>query len=488
MFVEIENFDTSPIAIDVELKKLREKQGHIQAIDAVKILKKTNHTANIRFIIREINKYSKEDRWYFKSFVLSAIEGREHTKSVYEALKALAVEHGYLDEFLKADNAKKVYNPHDCKFCFVKDDVFLLEEYINEGKRCIAKFTGIPCVLSFSRMDFKNVAKLTFGYNNVGFNKVTNFPCHTDLSPCFGLEFYECDLSQFDNNKLREGCVVKFYGSYNFPNNLDLSRCSKIEFENCDISNLDEVRISEKGKFCKTVLPKAVYLYPKSTVVFEECDFSTVNELSCTSQLIEATSIKFVSCRNLPKVLDLSNFEHFSFADTDLSGVRKIKFRPGRRIDLSGAYNFPEVLSFPPLTYLQDVCLSSCDLKGVRKLHFSEKTSVEVRNSKNLPENLDFSNCYRVDLTGSDLAGVKDIKFREEATIIMREAKNVPTCLDFSMCDEVYVDEASLLGVKSIRFANREQRDKVLKKIKFNGRVVFNSKISNFLNDLGHLI
>ena len=70
-----------------------------------------------------------------------------------------------------------------------------------------------------------------------------------DLSPCFWLEFYECDLSQFDNNKLREGCVVKFYSSYNFSDNLDLSRCSKIDFENCDISNLDEVRIFEKGKF-----------------------------------------------------------------------------------------------------------------------------------------------------------------------------------------------------------------------------------------------
>ena len=181
----------------------------------------------------------------------------------------------------------------------------------------------------------------------------------------------------------------------------------------------------------------------------------------------------------------MSKCEHFSFKDTDLAGVAKIKFRPGRRIDLSGAYNFPEVMSFPPLDYLQDVCLSSCDLKGVKELHFSEKTSVEIRNSKNLPENLDFTNCYRVDLTGSDMTGVQNIVFGKDSTVLLREAINVPTCLDFSMCDEVYVDEVSLLNVKSIKFASREQRDKVLKKIKFKGRVVFNNKISNIFNGLG---
>jgi uncharacterized protein YjbI with pentapeptide repeats len=282
--------------------------------------------------------------------------------------------------------------------------------------------------------------------------------------------------------------MVKFNGDYSFPDNFDVSRCKKINFENCDISNLNDVRVLEKGIFYKTVLPKAVYLYPKASVVFDECDFSTVNELGYTSDIINANAIKFIRCRNLPKVLDLSKCDHFSFKDTDLAGVKKIKFKQGSRIDLSGAYNFPEVMSFPPLAYLQDVCLSSCDLKGVKELHFSEKTSVEIRNSKNLPEDLDLSNCYRVDLTGSDLAGVKDIKFREEATIIMREAKNVPTCLDFSMCDEVYVDEASLLGVKSIRFANKEQKDKVLKRINYKGRVVFNSRLSNFLNDLSALI
>jgi uncharacterized protein YjbI with pentapeptide repeats len=235
-------------------------------------------------------------------------------------------------------------------------------------------------------------------------------------------------------------------------------------------------------------LPKAVYLYPRATVVFDECDFSTVNELGYTSQLMDVTSIKFMSCRNLPKVLDLSKCEHFSFEDTDLAGVEKIKFKPGRRIDLSGAYNFPEVMSFPPLDYLRDVCLSSCDLKGVKELHFSEKTSVEIRNSKNLPENLDLTNCYRVDLTGSDMTGVQNIVFGKDSTVLLREAINVPTCLDFSMCNEVYLDEASLLNVNSIKFANREQRDKVLKGKKFKGRVVVDSKLTNFLNDLSGLL
>ena len=486
MFVSIENFTKSAIELDYELRQMRKEYGTIPPKDALCYLKQTNHTGNIKFILKEINKLDKEKRWYYKAFVISAVCRRAQTESVYENLKNLAIEGGYLEEFKKADKDKKIYNPHDCLFVFVYNSTVDLKKCIEDNKRCIAKFDSYRSFVDFSSLDLKNVADLYLGnIQRVCFSKTKNIPPYTDLSNCFQIEFGGCDLSQFEGVNFVYGAMVKFNGDYSFPDNFDVSRCKKINFENCDISNLNDVRVLEKGIFYKTVLPKAVYLYPKASVVFDECDFSTVNELGYTSDIINANAIKFIRCRNLPKVLDLSKCEHFSFKDTDLAGVAKIKFRPGRRIDLSGAYNFPEVMSFPPLDYLQDVCLSSCDLKGVKELHFSEKTSVEIRNSKNLPENLDFTNCYRVDLTGSDMTGVQNIVFGKDSTVLLREAINVPTCLDFSMCDEVYVDEASLLNVKSIKFASREQRDKVLKKIKFKGRVVFNNKISNIFNGLG---
>ena len=485
MFIQIENFDKSPIAIDVELKALRKEYGLIQPLQAVKFLKKTNHTGNIKFIIKEINKLSVDERWYFKSFVLSAIERREHTPSVYEALKALAIEYDYLDEFIKADSAKKMYKPSDCQLHLVDNDLDKLAEYIKEGKRCVVVFGAKQSKIDLLGFDLKNVVQLHFDSSRVCFDSVKNIPPYTDLSDCRYVEFGECDLSQFDNLSFRETSVVKFNRDYNFPDTLNVTNCGTVSFENCDISNLPSITISHSAKFNNVVLPKAIYLSPTGSAVFDGCDFSTVDELTYSSKLLGAQEITFIKCRNLPKVLDLSKYGHFKFVETDLSGVEEIKFKPGRRIDLIGAYNYPEVLSFPPLDFLEDVCMNGVDLKGVKELRFSEKSSVEMRGVKNVPEVLDFSNCYRVDLSGANLAGVKNIKFGKGSTVFLFDAKNLPSYLDFSECELVYINDVALKEVESIKFANRYQRNNILKEVNFKGQEIFNKNICNFMSKIG---
>ena len=57
MFVEIENFDTSPVQVDTELKELRKVCEKLNPLSAVKFLKKTNHIANIKSTKQTISKF-----------------------------------------------------------------------------------------------------------------------------------------------------------------------------------------------------------------------------------------------------------------------------------------------------------------------------------------------------------------------------------------------------------------------------------------------
>ncbi|MBQ2885220.1 MAG: hypothetical protein IJE43_15935 [Alphaproteobacteria bacterium] len=478
MFVEIDNNYASAIDIDVEMRKLRNAQGGISAIQAMQFLKKTNHIANIKFIIKEIKKLSKEDRWYYKSFVLSAIERREHAKSVYEDLRALAVEGGYEDEFLVADYHTKVYLPTDCKFYKINDNnAHELEECIKKNIRCVVSFAGKRSMVDLSGLDLKMVAHLSLHKTRVSFDRAKNIPPYTDLSDCSGIKFGECDLSRFSNFNFAWGTAVRFRRDYNFPDDTNFCNAHSVIFEDCDLRRMDNVSIVKKGDFNNVKLPDAIYLYPHAEVRFADCDFSTVKEMSYTSGIIHTKEIAFVRCCNLPKVLDLSMSEYVIFYDTDLKGVKKIKFCVGKRICLTGAYNFPEVLSFPPLTNLNSVCLNDCDLNGVKKLEFSPKSSVEFERAKNLPENLDLSNCYRVDLIEADLTGVKNIKFGKGTVVVLRKAKNLPEFLDFSMCEHVYLDDTCLENVKKIKFESKEQEKNILKGINYKGRTIWDNNI-----------
>ena len=61
----------------------------------------TNDYAVMKFIIKEINRFSDDEKLVFKDFVLSALDKREHSPNNLKDLRKIAVDGGYGDEFDK---------------------------------------------------------------------------------------------------------------------------------------------------------------------------------------------------------------------------------------------------------------------------------------------------------------------------------------------------------------------------------------------------
>ena len=109
----IDSKQETPITIDIFIKKMRKKG--FTPNHAKHILSLTNHHANIKQILKEINKLPTiQERLKFKFFVLGAIDSRETTPNTYNSLKQLAIEGNYLEEFEKSDAKRKLYSPTDC--------------------------------------------------------------------------------------------------------------------------------------------------------------------------------------------------------------------------------------------------------------------------------------------------------------------------------------------------------------------------------------
>lgn len=126
-FVPIDNMTDSEIKLDGWIKDVRNhsKDKKITPEFAMEVLRKTNHSGNLRVILINIGDKCKsvKERLEYKEFVLSAIEGREHKSEIREYLYELAKEGGYIDEFKKADKKPKVYGSKDCyALNFVKID------------------------------------------------------------------------------------------------------------------------------------------------------------------------------------------------------------------------------------------------------------------------------------------------------------------------------------------------------------------------------
>lgn len=114
-FILIDNMEYDALELDTWIKKTRNntKDEKITPKFALEILSKTNHSGHIKTILFNIGEKcaSIKERLEYKEFVLSAVEGRLHTKTVADYLKELAEEGGYLEEFKTADAKEKVYSP-----------------------------------------------------------------------------------------------------------------------------------------------------------------------------------------------------------------------------------------------------------------------------------------------------------------------------------------------------------------------------------------
>ena len=209
------------------------------------------------------------------------------------------------------------------------------------------------------------------------------------------------------------------------------------------------------------------------------CDLDKVKKI----RFRDGAVVDLSGAKNLPKVLDLSMCSKVDMFMCDLEGL-KLKFRDGAEVNLRYAENLPKDLD---LSMCSKVNLGWCNLEGL-KLKFREGAEVDLSGAKNLPKDLDLSMCDKVDLHGCDLSRVEKIKFREEAEVDLKGAKNLPKELDLSMCSKVNLTDCDLSGVEKIKikFKNKAQKEKFMKKAKnFSGKVEYDNIFTRIRDKFG---
>ena len=190
----------------------------------------------------------------------------------------------------------------------------------------------------------------------------------------------------------------------------------------------------------KTILPPILDLSNMAYVDLHNTDLSGVREIKWPT-----TKIDLRSCRNLPQVLDFSGTTTVDLRCVDLSGVREIK-GPTNRIDLMACNHLPPILDFGAT---KQVDLSHADLSGVREIK-SPTSRIDLRSCKNLPPVLDFSGTKTVDLSFAVLSDVHEIKWPTDS-IHLIACKKLPPVLDFRGTKNVKARNADLSGVSEIK-------------------------------------
>ena len=371
MFVEIKELK-SEVEMDRFLKRGRNNNNNkLPPEVAMEALKNTNHYTNIKFIIKEINGLSDDEKLEFKEFVLSAICEREHTPQNLKDLRKLAVDGGYVEEFDKVldDNKTAISYPCDnflmigkiSKYIAHKYGDFAAEDYntFEEGvdlskyktvmivypdrrienmgyreefifhgkdvklpKRIILR--NIDEVKFCDSVDMANVKEIVCD-NGLDIFNVENLSSDIVISYDTSLHIGQVDLTGFDGIRIRDDSNVYFTDVSGFPSNFDISKCHKARFRKCDLSKMPEQNL-ENVKCLRVFecdIPSWINVSHCTEVIFSGCDFRDVEKL----ELPIGGSLEMVCCKNLPKVLDFSRCDGVEIVNTDFSGVEKLIFK-----------------------------------------------------------------------------------------------------------------------------------------------------------------
>ncbi len=294
----INNRDKSAIEIDALMKRCRNSaEGNIITPEmALDFLKITNHHANIKFLIRNINAKIKtdEDAKKYQEFVIGAIEGREVTDETYKMLKDMAIRGGFESLFNSMHQFDKVYKSDVCKSVIVNDT----EEFkrnMKEGVPTIGYFTGGCKEIFLPSVDFTNCQYLFFGRDitRICMNKAVGLKGELFIPSFCDVEFCGADLSGVKKlYRIGDG-RIDMREAKGLPEVIDVSKARKVRFDKADLSGVKELKIGE----CK--------------------------------------DISFAFSKGLPEVIDVSQCEEISFHKADVANVKKAYFK-----DLAGAEHF----------------------------------------------------------------------------------------------------------------------------------------------------
>ena len=328
MFVKINNKDKSVVYLDREIKATR-NDGKITPDFAMGILSMTNHSSNIKILVRAIkeNCKTKQQLKPYREFILSCVDGREMSPNALEMLSELAILCGCNDEFVKANKRSKIYEINDCDNIDIK---------VVKSKEELMALTGDNLRVIFDSYevfltdyDFSKIKMLSFKEGaSVYLNRSKNLPEFLDVSNCYKVDLYGCDLLPVRTLRFRENSEVRLDTSHNLPEVLDLSMCSKVSMVYCDLANIKDIKFRENA------------------------------------------IINLYGAENLTLGLDVSMGSSVNLMNCDLSGIKELKFRDKAQVFLGGAMNLPKSLDFSMCSLVD---LRDCDLTDVERIIFKDK-------------------------------------------------------------------------------------------------------------------
>ena len=129
MFVEINNAEMDVFKVEEWINTNRDANGGVISPEfAMDILKKTNHFAHIKKVLKNITKACSDENGElvadkvlaYKEFILSCVDRREESPQAMKVLQELAETGGFKDEFDKTNDKVKIYEVKDCENADVK--------------------------------------------------------------------------------------------------------------------------------------------------------------------------------------------------------------------------------------------------------------------------------------------------------------------------------------------------------------------------------
>ena len=376
MVVLIENTTQSMFDLDHEIKAFRNKHKKITPEFAKNILSKTNHKANIRFIIKQICLLDEEERKAFGEFVVCAVDGRSHDDSTYKELHDLAIECECVEEFYRANEKRKIYGPDDCMgtiarsqddiqgcidkgcvtvidleqevshFSFKNADLskirffrlYIMPDYVSTFYTSCTNFDkfeqGILTRVNsfFDDCDLGGGESFYIPAGNVRLDKITNMAKKCCLiSPSSSLS--SCNCMCIVNNSDFAGCEyikvmgyddVIFSNVSNLSGNVEFSRVGSAHIGSCDFNNVEALSI-DKVKSCRlgnVKMPPIVKVEDVEEITFNNVDFKKVESMTFEG----VDKIGFIGGK-LPCKLDVSKVKEVAFSGECILGVEEIVFK-----------------------------------------------------------------------------------------------------------------------------------------------------------------
>lgn len=458
-FVDIENKSISPIQIDAWIKTRRNAEKIITPEFALEILKRTNNFANIKVVVKEIQKLPKEKQLEYKDFVLSAVSSRMQTEQTLEALCQLAIDGDYLQEFIDENTNSKIYFSKTCRTKQINntnpseqdfstyDTLVCYSQRVGLLSSTIEKCT-LPQYVSF--VNLKEINLIDNNYNNskeINFSSISRInishqtsilPEELDFSSCQKVRFSFCDLSSIKTLQMPPQTTLSIQGCWNLPQTMLLQNLTTLTI--ASHFNTTEELIIDK---CNQVSLSSSTRVPKNIII-----------KNCKSVKLEAIDFNI-------KELNLENIQYISLCKKQF-GRSDSKEIPPKTLDLSSC---------------NEIIFQNFPLGKIKELKFgTNHESVDLQYAKSMPKVLDLRGAKKVMLNYANCCGLKEIKFAKGSVVHLTGAYNLPKKLDISMCNCIDMFDCDLTNVEEITFLNEEQKEALIPSNQtFNGKIKYST-------------